>query len=84
MFISLWNDRALKYVFKYKNEKHIPDTISYFLNNLKKFEDNTYIPSTFDVLSCSRSTTGIDEVKFEVNKKILSVFDVGGSRNFLN
>jgi len=63
---------------------HIPDElhgcVDYFLSNVKRISADGYKASNEDLLRCRTRTSGIHEVKVQIEKELITVIDVGGQR----
>ncbi|KAK9741739.1 hypothetical protein RND81_03G125000 [Saponaria officinalis] len=84
---QLWNDPAIQATFSRASELQLPDCARYFMENLPRLSDATYVPTKEDVLYARVRTTGVVEIQFSPvgeNKKsgeVYRLFDVGGQRN---
>jgi len=78
---KLWNDKAIKEVFRYRYEFHLFDGAEHFLDNLEKLDPSKYVPDNVDILNCRRKTLGILSYKYNYNDYVFEFIDVGGQRN---
>jgi len=58
----------------------LPESCSYFFNQLDRIGSPDYVPSLDDILRMRVKTTGISENYFDVDTRRLQVIDVGGQR----
>ena len=57
------------------------DSAGYFLDELHRIGDMSYLPNEQDVLRTRVKTTGIVETHFEYKNLHFKIFDVGGQRS---
>ncbi|KAJ3131193.1 hypothetical protein HK100_006667 [Physocladia obscura] len=76
----LWADSGIKYCFSRSNEFQIID-LSYFMQDIDKFNSNEYIPTNQDILASRVMTSGVSETQVIIRGTVFRVFDVGGQRN---
>ena len=50
------------------------------MDNIKRISEKDYIPTEQDIVRNRVKTTGISEMSFKVNDKLLKFTDVGGKR----
>eukprot|EP01112_Ceratiomyxa_fruticulosa_P018263 TRINITY_DN580_c0_g1_i1.p1 TRINITY_DN580_c0_g1~~TRINITY_DN580_c0_g1_i1.p1 ORF type:complete len:355 (-),score=48.70 TRINITY_DN580_c0_g1_i1:103-1167(-) len=83
MVQTLWAHPLLKECYQNfpHHESYIPDSASYFLDNVRRIASPQYVPTPDDVLRSRKRTTGIVESKFEMQGARFSLLDVGGQRN---
>jgi len=67
--ISIWQDSAMKDALQHKQQYHIFDGSEYFFSKLDRLAPPDYSPDLQDALYTRRRTLGINEIKFEFNKK---------------
>ncbi|XP_040159793.1 guanine nucleotide-binding protein G(f) subunit alpha [Anopheles arabiensis] len=85
----LWSDAGVKRCYKRSNEFQLIDSAKYFLDRVEKISMPGYIPTNGDILNCRKTTTGIQEVRFNVRMpgslgggtQEFRMFDVGGQRH---
>lgn len=77
----LWADHGVKTTFAHRASFQIPDSASYFFENVLNFTQPNYRPNKMDMLRCRVRTTGILETNFQIEDLKLKMFDVGGQRN---
>eukprot|EP01080_Neovahlkampfia_damariscottae_P010510 gene10510-3032_t len=51
------------------------------MDNIKRISEKDYIPTEQDIVRNRVKTTGISEMSFKINDKVLKFTDVGGQRN---
>ncbi|KAJ5069740.1 guanine nucleotide-binding protein g(o) subunit alpha [Anaeramoeba ignava] len=78
---TLWEDEGMKTAFDRRSEFYVPDSTSYFLDNINRISSTEYHPSERDILSCRIPTTGVKSISFMVNQIPWKVVDVGGQRS---
>ncbi|PKI76002.1 hypothetical protein CRG98_003552 [Punica granatum] len=84
---TLWKDEAIQQTYARGYELQVPDCTQYFMENLYRLADASYIPTKDDILYARVRTTGVVEIQFSPvgeNKKsgeVYRLFDVGGQRN---
>ncbi|XP_031124341.1 guanine nucleotide-binding protein alpha-1 subunit [Ipomoea triloba] len=84
---ALWKDPAVQETYSRGNELQVPDCAHYFMENLHRFSEASYVPTKDDILYARVRTTGVVEIQFSPvgeNKKsgeVYRLFDVGGQRN---
>lgn len=78
---SIWTDPTSEKLMMKSGEFYIMDSGPYFFNNVKRISEETYIPSTSDVLHVRVRTTGITQTWFTMGQLDIHMFDVGGQRS---
>jgi guanine nucleotide-binding protein subunit alpha len=58
-----------------------PRSLSYFFSSIDRLFDPSYVPNEQDIMRHSVRTTGISEMKFNINGYDVTVVDVGGQRS---
>eukprot|EP01091_Cochliopodium_minus_P016414 TRINITY_DN613_c0_g1_i1.p1 TRINITY_DN613_c0_g1~~TRINITY_DN613_c0_g1_i1.p1 ORF type:complete len:276 (-),score=69.30 TRINITY_DN613_c0_g1_i1:202-1029(-) len=77
---SLWKDEAVQKAWKRNGEFQLLDSSGYFLDNIDRISQNSYVPTSEDALKCRVRTTGINEMDFAIGKMNFKMVDVGGQR----
>ncbi|KAG9509960.1 hypothetical protein GZH46_01513 [Fragariocoptes setiger] len=77
----LWKDEGVQKAYDRSNEYQLIDSAKYFLDRVSIIKRPDYSPSEQDILRCRVLTSGIFEVKFQVDKVNFHMFDVGGQRD---
>ena len=77
----LWWDDGFQECFKRSVEYQLSDSAPYYLKNMNKILDPSYIPDEQDVLQSRVQTTGIVETTFKRGSITYRLFDVGGQRS---
>ncbi|EMP28471.1 Guanine nucleotide-binding protein G(k) subunit alpha [Chelonia mydas] len=77
----LWRDAGVQACFSRSREYQLNDSASYYLNDLDRISQQTYIPTQQDVLRTRVKTTGIVETHFTFKDLYFKMFDVGGQRS---
>ncbi|XP_023342610.1 guanine nucleotide-binding protein G(o) subunit alpha [Eurytemora carolleeae] len=78
---QLWKDTGVQAAFLRSNEYNLSDCAKYFLDNVERLGQNSYIPTTEDILHCRIKTSGIVEVKFFIKDMVFRIHDVGGQKS---
>ncbi|XP_013800426.2 guanine nucleotide-binding protein subunit alpha-15 [Apteryx mantelli] len=78
---SLWSDAGIRTCYERRREYHLLDSAYYFLSNLERIAEDSYIPTAQDVLRSRMPTTGINEYCFSVQNVTLRIVDVGGQKS---
>uniref|UniRef100_A0AAY4AZB9 Adenylate cyclase-inhibiting G alpha protein n=1 Tax=Denticeps clupeoides TaxID=299321 RepID=A0AAY4AZB9_9TELE len=77
----LWVDGGVQACFNRSREYQLNDSASYYLNDLDRISQQSYIPTQQDVLRTRVKTTGIVETHFTFKELYFKMFDVGGQRS---
>ncbi|ODV85085.1 hypothetical protein CANARDRAFT_8213 [[Candida] arabinofermentans NRRL YB-2248] len=64
-----------------RNEFYILDSAKYFFENLDRITGENYIPNVTDVLRTRKQTSGIYDIKFQLEDIDIHLYDVGGQRS---
>lgn len=78
---SLWDDPGIRECYSRKREYQLSDSAKYYLNDLDRIADSSYLPSQQDVLRVRVPTTGIIEYPFDLENVVFRMVDVGGQRS---
>ncbi|KAJ3428562.1 guanine nucleotide-binding protein g(o) subunit alpha [Anaeramoeba flamelloides] len=78
---TLWKDPGLKKAFENRSILQVPDTHSYYLDQIDRITKRKYVPTDQDILYCRIPTTGVKVVDFFVNDVPWKIVDVGGQRS---
>ncbi|XP_020864708.1 guanine nucleotide-binding protein subunit alpha-15 isoform X1 [Phascolarctos cinereus] len=79
--MCLWKDAGIRACYDRRREFHLLDSAVYYLSNLERITEESYIPTAQDVLRTRMPTTGINEYCFSVQKTNLRIVDVGGQKS---
>ncbi|XP_027571523.2 guanine nucleotide-binding protein G(i) subunit alpha [Chiroxiphia lanceolata] len=77
----LWSDPGVQACFGRSREYQLNDSAAYYLNDLERISQHSYIPTQQDVLRTRVKTTGIVETHFTFKDLYFKMFDVGGQRS---
>lgn len=77
----LWRDEGLQRCVARSREYQLNDSARYYLDQLDRISQPTYVPSQQDVLRTRVKTTGIVETQFNFKGLHFKMFDVGGQRS---
>eukprot|EP00063_Salmo_salar_P014994 XP_013989829.1 PREDICTED: guanine nucleotide-binding protein G(k) subunit alpha-like [Salmo salar] len=78
---KLWTDSGVQTCFLRSREYQLNDSASYYLNDLDRIAQQSYVPTQQDVLRTRVKTTGIVETHFTFKELYFKMFDVGGQRS---
>ncbi|KAI3361757.1 hypothetical protein L3Q82_002100 [Scortum barcoo] len=78
---SLWSDPGIQECYNRKREYQLSDSTKYYLNDLDRIADASYLPTQQDVLRVRVPTTGIIEYPFHLENVVFRMVDVGGQRS---
>nr|XP_029540678.1 guanine nucleotide-binding protein subunit alpha-13-like isoform X2 [Oncorhynchus nerka] len=78
---ALWADVAIQHAYDRRREFQLGESVKYFLDNVEKLGEPSYIPSQHDVLLARKPTKGIHEYDFEIKSIPFKMVDVGGQRS---
>ena len=77
----LWHDRGFQECLKHAVEYQLSDFAPYYLQNMDRILDSSFIPNEQDVLQSRVQTTGVVETSFKRGNITYRLFDVGGQRS---
>uniref|UniRef100_H3CS75 G protein subunit alpha 12 n=1 Tax=Tetraodon nigroviridis TaxID=99883 RepID=H3CS75_TETNG len=78
---ALWADSGIQEAYTRRSEFQLSESVKYFLDNLDRIGQLSYIPSKQDILFARRATKGIVEHDFVIKKIPFKMVDVGGQRS---
>jgi guanine nucleotide-binding protein G(i) subunit alpha len=78
---ALWKTEGIQEAYNRRSELQLADSAKYCFENVKRFAEASYSPTTDDCLHMRSRTTGLVEFKFETDGSIINVIDVGGQRS---
>ncbi|KAM9792127.1 guanine nucleotide-binding protein subunit alpha-12a isoform 1-T1 [Neosynchiropus ocellatus] len=78
---SLWADAGIQEAYARRSEFQLSESVKYFLDNLERIGQPTYVPSRQDILFARKATKGIVEHDFVIKKIPFKMVDVGGQRS---
>ncbi|XP_068165989.1 guanine nucleotide-binding protein subunit alpha-14 [Antennarius striatus] len=78
---SLWNDPGIQECYDRRREYQLSDSTKYYLTNLDRISQPSYLPDLQDILRVRVPTTGIIEYPFDMENVIFRMVDVGGQRS---
>lgn len=80
--IALWKNQAITELLqKHRQDFYLMDSAKYFFENLDRISQEDYLPTVTDVLRTRKKTSGIFDLKFELNGLKIHIYDVGGQRS---
>ncbi|XP_034026301.1 guanine nucleotide-binding protein subunit alpha-14 [Thalassophryne amazonica] len=78
---SLWNDAGIQECYERRREYQLSDSTKYYLSDLDRIAQPSYVPDLQDILRVRVPTTGIIEYPFDMENVIFRMVDVGGQRS---
>ena len=78
---ELWEDSGIQECYKRRREYQLNDSTFYYISRLDSLTQPDYLPDNQDILRVRIRTVGLIEHKFEANKVIFHITDVGGQRS---
>jgi len=81
VILDLWEDAGIQKTFQRANEFQLPSSWLYWIENLNRISDLTYIPTPQDLFHIRTPTTGISETNFKIDDIPIRMVDVGGQRS---
>ncbi|KAF3848604.1 hypothetical protein F7725_015101 [Dissostichus mawsoni] len=78
---SLWSDAGIQECYNRKREYQLSDSARYYLDEMDRISDASYLPTQQDVLRVRVPTTGIIEYPFDLEDVVFRMVDVGGQRS---
>ncbi|CAL8234314.1 unnamed protein product, partial [Arctogadus glacialis] len=77
----LWTDQGIQEAYDRRREYQLSDSTKYYLSDLDRIAEPSYLPTQQDVLRVRIPTTGIIEYPFDLQSIIFRMVDVGGQRS---
>uniref|UniRef100_A0A8P4GLX5 Guanine nucleotide-binding protein subunit alpha n=1 Tax=Dicentrarchus labrax TaxID=13489 RepID=A0A8P4GLX5_DICLA len=78
---SLWDDAGVQECYDRRREYQLSDSTKYYLTDLDRISQPSYLPDLQDILRVRVPTTGIIEYPFDMENVIFRMVDVGGQRS---
>ncbi|XP_028269805.1 guanine nucleotide-binding protein subunit alpha-14 [Parambassis ranga] len=78
---SLWKDTGTQECYDRRREYQLSDSTKYYLSDLDRIAQPSYLPDLQDILRVRVPTTGIIEYPFDMDNVIFRMVDVGGQRS---
>ncbi|XP_030646046.1 guanine nucleotide-binding protein subunit alpha-12a isoform X1 [Chanos chanos] len=78
---ALWQDSGIREAYARRSEFQLSESVKYFLDNLDRIGQLSYVPSRQDILLARKATKGIVEHDFVIKKIPFKMVDVGGQRS---
>ncbi|XP_026281822.1 guanine nucleotide-binding protein G(q) subunit alpha isoform X1 [Frankliniella occidentalis] len=78
---DLWADPGVQECYDRRREYQLTDSAKYYLNEIDRVADPTYLPNEQDILRVRVPTTGIIEYPFDLEEIRFRMVDVGGQRS---
>ncbi|XP_033974656.1 guanine nucleotide-binding protein subunit alpha-14 [Trematomus bernacchii] len=77
----LWDDGGIQKCYDRRREYQLSDSTKYYLTDLDRISQPSYLPDLQDILRVRVPTTGIIEYPFDMENVIFRMVDVGGQRS---
>ncbi|KAM4616251.1 guanine nucleotide-binding protein subunit alpha-14-like isoform 1-T1 [Polymixia lowei] len=78
---SLWEDAGVQECYERRREYQLSDSTKYYLSEMDRISEPSYLPDLQDILRVRVPTTGIIEYPFDMENVIFRMVDVGGQRS---
>ncbi|XP_072243941.1 guanine nucleotide-binding protein subunit alpha-14-like [Leuresthes tenuis] len=78
---NLWKDAGIQACYDRRREYQLSDSTKYYLTDLDRIAEPSYLPDLQDILRVRVPTTGIIEYPFDMENVIFRMVDVGGQRS---
>ncbi|CAD5111859.1 DgyrCDS1125 [Dimorphilus gyrociliatus] len=78
---KLWADSGIQECYDRRREYQLTDSAKYYLDDVDRVSQPTYLPTLQDILRVRVPTTGIIEYPFDLDGIIFRMVDVGGQRS---
>ncbi|KAF7200392.1 guanine nucleotide-binding protein subunit alpha-14 [Nothobranchius furzeri] len=78
---TLWKDAGIQECYDRRREYQLSDSTKYYLTELDRISQPSYLPDLQDILRVRVPTTGIIEYPFDMDNVIFRMVDVGGQRS---
>ncbi|RYP57322.1 hypothetical protein DL769_009551 [Monosporascus sp. CRB-8-3] len=74
---SLWEDPCIEKLMKQRNDLYLMETAPYFFDEIHQIAAPDYVPNETDVLRAQTKTSSIQEIRFQMGKRSINLFDIG-------
>ncbi|XP_048846245.1 guanine nucleotide-binding protein subunit alpha-12a [Brienomyrus brachyistius] len=78
---ALWADAGVREAYGRRSEFQLGEAVKYFLDNLDRIGQLSYLPSRQDILLARKATKGIVQHDFVIKNIPFMMVDVGGQRS---
>jgi GTPase SAR1 family protein len=78
---QLWADPILKVIYQEANSIGLGDNAGFFLDNVGRIANPSYVPTEEDILKSRIRTTGIASLNFLIDNVKAELVDVGGQKS---
>ncbi|XP_052631577.1 guanine nucleotide-binding protein subunit alpha-14 [Harpia harpyja] len=78
---KLWEDPGIQECYDRRREYQLSDSAKYYLTDLDRIANPSFVPTQQDILRVRVPTTGIIEYPFDLENIIFRMVDVGGQRS---
>ncbi|KAM8872913.1 guanine nucleotide-binding protein subunit alpha-14-like [Synchiropus picturatus] len=76
----VWSDAGVQRCYERRREFQLLDSAKYYLSDVDRISQPSYVPTRDDILRVRVPTTGIIEYPFKVKPVTFRIVDVGGQR----
>ncbi|XP_017123519.1 G protein alpha q subunit-like [Drosophila elegans] len=80
----LWGDAGIQKCYDRRSEYQLTDSTEYFLNDIARIENVSYLPTEQDILRVRVATVEILEYQFNLDGLMIRMYDVAGQRSQRN
>jgi len=77
---ELWKDKGIQETYEQRSQFQLNDSTKYFMDSIDRISQETFLPTTEDILRSRVKTVGAVEEKFEIDNITFRMVDVGGQR----
>lgn len=77
----LWEDPGIQDTYKNRSKFQLTDSTKYYLDKVEQIAAENYVPTLDDILRSRVATSGIVEMKFNIEGNTFIMLDVGGQRS---
>lgn len=81
---TVWSDPIIKHVYDQRSAFQVPDSASFFFDNVHELGRREYVPSEEHILRCRDRTTGVTHEVIKIREGLnadFDIYDVGGQRS---
>jgi len=79
--LLLWETKAIQKAYAKRSEIALPDCCAYLIKHMDRISQFDYVPTNDDVIQARQRTTGIQETKFQLDRFMINLVDMGGQRS---
>jgi len=78
---TLWKKPEVAGIYHNRGDIQIHTSTPYYLENVERFAQETFNPTTTDIIYCREPTTGVHETTIEAEGLSIKFIDVGGQKS---